>query len=128
MPTIALLNGHAFAAGLMLGMHHDYRIQNPNRGYLCVNELEFGAPLHAPMANIFHEKLPPTTLRSVILEAKRFGGKEAVETGIVDGIGGLEETIGFVKSRVLEGKAASGVYGTLREEMYRGLQIGRAHV
>ena len=33
MPTIALLNGHAFAGGLMLAMHHDYRIMNPSKGF-----------------------------------------------------------------------------------------------
>ena len=48
MPTIALINGHAFAGGLMLAMFHDYRVMNPHRGYLCLNELDFGAPLRPP--------------------------------------------------------------------------------
>ena len=48
MPTIALMNGHAFAAGLMLAMFHDYRVMNPHRGFVCLNELEFGAHLPAP--------------------------------------------------------------------------------
>lgn len=34
MPTVALLNGHTFAGGLILAMHHDYRIQNPTKGFL----------------------------------------------------------------------------------------------
>lgn len=45
MPTIALMNGHAFAGGLMLAMYHDYRVFNPARGFLCLNELDFGYPL-----------------------------------------------------------------------------------
>lgn len=121
MPTVSLVNGHAFAAGFMLAMHHDYRIQNPSRGFLCVNELEFGAPLHAPMARVFREKLSPTTFRNVILEARRLGGGEALEAGIVDGLGGLDQVLAFIKNRGLQKKAASGVYGTLREEMYRGM-------
>ncbi|KAK3067781.1 hypothetical protein LTR53_015142, partial [Teratosphaeriaceae sp. CCFEE 6253] len=32
MPTIALLNGHAFAGALMLAMMHDYRMMNPHKG------------------------------------------------------------------------------------------------
>lgn len=35
MPTIALLNGHAFAGGLMLAMHMDYRVMNPRGLRVC---------------------------------------------------------------------------------------------
>jgi enoyl-CoA hydratase/carnithine racemase len=41
MPTVALLNGHAFAGGLMTAMMHDYRIMNPHKGFVCLNELDF---------------------------------------------------------------------------------------
>lgn len=37
MPTVALLNGHAFAGGLIVAMHHDYRIMNPSKGYCCMS-------------------------------------------------------------------------------------------
>ena len=58
MPTIALINGHAFAGALMLAMHHDYRIMNPHKGYLCLNEVELGVPLRPPMSSVFRQKLP----------------------------------------------------------------------
>ncbi|RAL13488.1 enoyl-CoA hydratase/isomerase family protein [Aspergillus homomorphus CBS 101889] len=120
MPTIALLNGHAFAGGLMLTMYHDYRIQNPSRGYLCINELEFGVPLESPMMSVFREKLAPTAFRDLVLEAKRFGGPTAsLEAGLVDGFGGLEEAVRFVKDRGLQTKAATGIYGMMKEEMWR---------
>lgn len=118
MPTVALVNGHAFAGAFMLSMYHDYRIQNPSRGFLCVNELDFGAPMHAPMVTVFREKLPAAVVRDAILEAKRFAGPEALKRGIVDELGGLDEALAFIKGRGLEKKAASGVYATLREEMY----------
>ena len=120
MPTIALLNGHAFAGGLMLAFHHDYRIFNPSRGFLCVNELEFGAPLKEPMAGIFRCKTSSAqTYRSLVLEAKRFGGPQALEAGLVDGLGGLEEALNLVKDRKLTQKGKTGVYGILKAEMYR---------
>src|SRR5271168_965770 len=97
MPTIALVNGHAFAGGLMLAMFHDYRIVNPSRGFLCLNELEFGAPLKPAMSSIFRQKIPyPATYRSLVLEAKRFSGNEALEGGIVDGLGAIEEVLALV--------------------------------
>ncbi|KAL4885237.1 enoyl-CoA hydratase/isomerase family protein [Aspergillus karnatakaensis] len=124
MPTIALLNGHAFAGGLMLAMYHDYRVMNPTRGYLCLNEIEFGVPLQTPMMSIFKEKLPATALRDLVLEAKRVGGNDALSIGLVDAVGGVKEVLEFVGGRGLEGKAQSGIYGVMKEEMYRGVLGG----
>ena len=119
MPTIALLNGHAFAGGLMLAMYHDYRIFNPTRGFLCLNELDFGASLKPPMSSIFREKVSASVYRSLVLEAKRFGAKEALEGGLVDALGGLDEVLALVASRQLVDKPKTGVYGLMKREMYR---------
>jgi enoyl-CoA hydratase/carnithine racemase len=119
MPTVAWLNGHAFAGGLMTAMYHDYRIFNPSRGFLCLNELDIGAPLKPPMSSIFRQKVSPQTYRSLVLEAKRFPGPKALEAGIVDGLGALPEVLEFVEGLKLAAKPKSGVYGFLRREMYR---------
>lgn len=119
MPTIALLNGHAFAGGLMTAMHHDYRIMNPAKGYICLNELDFGVPLTPAMSAIFRIKTPAATYRSLALEAHRFGGKEAVEAGLVDGLGGLEEVLKLVEGRKLVVKGRTGIYDAMKREMYR---------
>lgn len=120
MPTLSLINGHAFAGGLVLAMFHDYRIQNPTRGLLCMNELEFGMALLPPMVSVFRGKIPPQAFRALVLEAKRFAGQEALEAGIVDAVGsGVDEAIGFIRKRDLCGKAGTGVYGDMKEEMYR---------
>lgn len=128
MPTVALINGHAFAGGFMTAMMQDYRIMNPHRGFLCLNELEFGAPLPGPMASIFRQKVPnPNTYRSIVLEAKRFNALEALKEGIVDGLGGLEEVLMFADELRLQSKGKSGVYGRLKAEMWRetvGFLIG----
>ncbi|KAH7032978.1 ClpP/crotonase-like domain-containing protein [Microdochium trichocladiopsis] len=119
MPTVALLNGHTFAGGAMLAMHQDYRVFSEPKGYLCLNELEFGAPLLPPMASVFREKLPAPTFRKLILEAHRFGAKEALDAGIVDKVGGLDAALELIRDLKLTTKAATGAYGMLKEEMYR---------
>jgi len=128
MPTIALLNGHAFAGGFMAAMYHDYRIMNPSKGYLCLNEVLFGAVMTSPMVSVFRQKLAnPQVFRDLILEAKRVGGAEALQTGIVDALGALPEVLDFVKARNLTTKGETGVYGQLKEEMWREtLQILRS--
>lgn len=119
MPTVALVNGHAFAAGIMLAMHHDYRVMNPARGYACINELDFGVPLKPAMSAIFRLKLVPQVYRRVVLEAHRFDGREALATGIVDALGGLDEVIALVAERKLTEKGKTGIYGLMKAEMYR---------
>ena len=72
MPTLALVNGHAFAGGLMLAMMQDYRVMNPHKGFLCLNELELGVELRPPMVGVFREKVSASALRKMLLEAHRF--------------------------------------------------------
>lgn len=119
MPTIALLNGHAFAGGFMIAICHDYRIFNPSRGFLCLNELDLGMTLQPPMSSVFREKTTPQVYRSLIIEAKRFNAKEALEAGLVDALGTLNETMAFIAERKLTDKGKTGVYGLLKKEMYK---------
>jgi len=103
----------------MLAMYHDYRVFNPTRGFLCLNELDLGVPLKPAMSSIFRQKLTPQVYKLMVLEAKRFSGKEALEGGIVDVLGGIEECLELVKERKLTEKAKTGVYGALKAEMFR---------
>lgn len=119
MPTIALVNGHAFAGGFMLSMYHDYRIFNPSRGFLCLNELDLGIHLQPAMSSVFRQKLHPKTYSQMVLEAKRYTAKEVLEEGIVDRLGGLEDALKFVEARKLAEKSRTGVLSLLKAEMWR---------
>lgn len=119
MPTVALLNGHAFAGGLMTAMMHDYRIMNPHKGFLCLNELDFGAQLRPPMASVFRVKLSMSTFRNMVLESKRYPALEALKEGIIDSLGNVEETLNFITEMKLTQKAQGSSYGKIKEELYR---------
>ncbi|KPI42340.1 Enoyl-CoA delta isomerase 1, peroxisomal [Cyphellophora attinorum] len=116
---MALINGHAFAGGLMTAMMHDYRIMNPHKGFVCLNELDFGAPLQPAMASVFRVKLNLSTFRNMVLESRRYPALEALKEGILDGVGGLEETLAFVHEMKLAQKAQGKSYGLIKEEMNR---------
>lgn len=107
----------------MLAMMHDYRVMNPHRGYLCLNELELGMPLRPAMMSVFKLKLSGPALRKMVLEAYRFKALEALKDGVVDHVGGLEETLAYVDELKLVQKAQPGpsgvsVYGALKREMW----------
>ncbi|KAL1956205.1 hypothetical protein VTO42DRAFT_7552 [Malbranchea cinnamomea] len=120
MPTVALINGHAYAGGLFTALHHDYRIQNPSKGYLCLNEVHFGAVIPTPMVTIVKTKVGNrAAVRDLLTEGRRFNAQEALAHGIIDATGGLEETLALIKSRNLTKLGESGVYGAIKEDTYR---------
>lgn len=118
-PTIALVNGHAFAGGFMLAAHHDFIVMNPNKGFLCINEVTFGASLLPPMASIFRVKYGTKMALKAGLTAYRYTAKEALQLGIIHGLGGLEEA----KQLALKVKplANSPSYSAIRTEILREL-------
>lgn len=129
MPTLALVNGHAFAGGFMTAMYHDYRVQNPSKGFLCLNEIALGIPLRAPMRSVFLEKIKNGPLvRSIILEGRRFTGPQALDAGIVDALGGLPEAIKLVHERGLLKIGKSPAYALLKEGMWSRVLDSIDHV
>lgn len=103
----------------MLAMHHDYRVFTGAKGYLCINELEFGVPLMPPMSSIFRIKVSPQVYRDMVLEARRFDAKTALEVGLVDAVGEMDAALRLIEDRALVKKGQSTAYGSLKQEMYR---------
>ncbi|KAF8925347.1 hypothetical protein BGZ58_000880 [Dissophora ornata] len=122
IPTIACLNGHAFAGGCLMAMAHDYRVMRSDRGFLCMNEIDLPAPLPAGMSALLRYKMQPHVYRSVVLEAKRYAGKDALANNLVDGIAeGIDSTFELAKQVALKiaPKAKSGaVYALIKEDMF----------
>lgn len=76
------------------------------------------------MVSIFREKVSGATLRTMILEAKRYKALEALKEGLVDWIGGLDEALAHVEEFKLVQKAQPGmsgknVFGELKREMWK---------
>ncbi|MEE3325732.1 MAG: enoyl-CoA hydratase/isomerase family protein [Myxococcota bacterium] len=85
MPSVAAVNGHAFAAGAFLALACDYRLMREDRGWISVSEVDAGVPIGAPMMDLLREKLPPATVRDAVLTGKRYAADEAILAGFADG-------------------------------------------
>jgi enoyl-CoA hydratase/carnithine racemase len=84
MITAAAINGHAFAAGAMIALAHDYRVMRADRGFFCLPEIDINIPFSPGMNALITTKLAGTVLRDATLTGARFGGTDAAERGIVD--------------------------------------------
>ena len=84
LPTAAALNGHAFGAGAMLAIAHDYRAMRVDRGYFCFPEVDIHIPFTPGMAALIQAKLTPAAAVASMTTGRRFGGVQAVQTGLVD--------------------------------------------
>lgn len=82
--TAAALNGHAFGAGAMLAMAHDYRVMRDDRGYFCFPEVDIRIPFTPGMAALIQAKLTPAAAVASMTTGRRFGGADALQFAIVD--------------------------------------------
>jgi enoyl-CoA hydratase/carnithine racemase len=83
-PTVAAINGHAFAGGAFLAMSLDYRIMREDRGWISISEVDAGVAIPSAMMAILHAKIPPATVRDAALTGKRYTADEAIVAGLVD--------------------------------------------
>ncbi|MFJ4653522.1 enoyl-CoA hydratase-related protein [Nocardia sp. NPDC088792] len=86
MPTAAALPGHAFGAGAMLAIAHDFRVMREDRGYFCFPEVDIHIPFSAGMAALIQAKLSPKSAVASMTTGRRFGGPDALAHDIVDAI------------------------------------------
>ena len=83
VPTVAAVNGHAFGAGSMLAIAHDFRIMRADRGYFCFPEVDIHIPFSPGMAAIIQAKLTPAAAVEAMTTGRRYGGADAEAIGLV---------------------------------------------
>lgn len=84
VPTIAAINGHAFAAGAMLSLCADYRIMRTERGFWSLPEVAINMPFTLGMASLISTRLPDPVATEAMLTARRYSAEQAVAAGIVE--------------------------------------------
>ena len=84
-PTVAALNGHAFAGGAVLAMSCDFRLMREDRGWICISEVDVGVPILPAVMGILRGKLPANTARDALLTGRRYAADDAIAAGFADG-------------------------------------------
>ena len=119
IPTAAAVVGHAFGAGAMLAIAHDFRVMRDDRGFFCFPEVDIRIPFTPGMAALIQAKLTPQAAVASMTTGRRFGGIDAQAHGLVDATAseGAVTTAATALLRPLGGKD-SGTLGAIKQVMF----------
>ncbi|MCU1481015.1 MAG: hypothetical protein JWQ19_1801 [Subtercola sp.] len=92
--TVAALQGHAFAAGAMLALAHDYRVMRDDRGYLCLPEVDIKIPFTPGMTALITSKLTPNVARDAMVTGRRYAAEAALSAGLIDEVSNESDLVG----------------------------------
>jgi enoyl-CoA hydratase/carnithine racemase len=117
--TIAALNGHAYAAGGLLALAHDYRIMRSDRGYFCLPSIDIGIPFTAGMAALIADKIPQPVAHDLVISGREVGADEALRAGIVTRAVEADQVmpVSVEMARRLTGKDAATL-STVKRRLY----------
>jgi len=128
MPTVAAINGHCFAGGMMLALCCDYRVMTDGEkrnAWMCMNEIHIGSSWPPSFASTLRVKVGDANLhRKIALEGRRFTPMEALAAGLVDHIapGDSAEAVLHKAREVAESVdslAKGGAWGLIKADLYR---------
>jgi enoyl-CoA hydratase/carnithine racemase len=116
--TVAAINGHAFAGGLMLALAHDLRVMRADRGYACLPESDLRLNLQPGMTALVQAKLRKQVAHEAIVTGRRYGGAEALARGIVDH---AEDEAGVLERALARAAELAGKHPATLAALKRGL-------
>lgn len=84
LPTIAAVNGHAIAGGVILTLCCDYRIGAEGGYKLGLAEARVGVPFPVAAMAIVQSELSHPVARTMVLTARNWSPPDAVSMGVLD--------------------------------------------
>ncbi|WP_193608712.1 enoyl-CoA hydratase-related protein [Nocardioides lijunqiniae] len=100
VPTVAAISGHAFGAGAMLALAHDYRVMRTERGYFCLPEIDLHVPFTDGLARLVTAKLGTLTAFDLMTTGRRYDAESAEDAGITNGTAPIETLVTAAASHV----------------------------
>lgn len=85
IPTLCVIQGHAYAGGLIFALCHDFRVMKADSGKLCLSEINIGSVLPPAYNDICKHTIPRQILREMIM-GRPISVQEALKHNILTGV------------------------------------------
>ncbi len=121
-PTVAAMNGHAFGIGALLALAHDQRVQNTDRGWFCLPEVDLGMRFNPFQLALVAGKLARPTANEAVLSGRRYDGAASLAAGIVDAVAAPDQlvTVATALAAPRLGKQRA-IVSTLKGDLYAAI-------
>lgn len=125
--TVCAMNGHAFAAGAMWALAHDFRIMRSDRGYFCLPEVDIQIPFTVPMSTLIQAKLSKLAAHEAMCTGKRYTADEALARSIVHAVAAEADVLpqAIALARANAGKPRA-VLSAIKKTAYRDVLAATA--
>ncbi len=94
LPTVAAIQGHAFAGGLILALAHDLRVMRTDRGYLCLPEVTFAGVFTPGNTDLLRARMTPQVAHRAMVLGDRFDASDALASALIDEVVPEDEVLG----------------------------------
>ena len=105
-PTVACINGNAYAGGAILACATDYRLMRSDRGRFCFPEVNIKIPFTPVTSDIAQLLCNQQAVKNMMLTGVAYTGQECAELQIADAIYPAEilQAEAFTLAKTLAGK------------------------
>jgi enoyl-CoA hydratase len=118
IPTVAAVNGHAIAGGLVLALACDMRVAVDGGALFGLTEVRAGVPCPVAAMAVVKAELPPATKRELVLGGKNHDPTRALKLGIFDELQPVGQVL--ARSKVLARELAEAPkqsYGRIKRQL-----------
>lgn len=118
IPTVAAVNGHAIAGGLILALACDWCVAVESGAMFGLTEIRAGVPYPAAADAIVRAELAPAAARELVLGGENHGVERAFALGLVDELQPANAVLerSQAKARALAMAPAEG-YGRIKRQL-----------
>lgn len=92
-PTVAAVNGHVFAGGVILALGCDFRIGRAGDYQCAINEVPVGIPMPSVYTELIRHRLGTAVATEAILTGRGYSRPEALDAGFFNAVVDAEALI-----------------------------------